>query len=118
MKKLLILDDNEDNLEMFALIFDDSDFETHCLDNSADLKEALSSFKPDIIILDIKLHDGDGIKICNELKRNSGTSHIAIILISAAYTKEKISTMVCEADLFIEKPFDIDELTAAVRRFV
>lgn len=64
---------------------------------------------PDIIILDIFLNQENGAEIAKELKSNSKTKHIPIIMISALPEGRKLAKE-AGADAFLAKPFDLKEL--------
>lgn len=64
---------------------------------------------PDLILLDIMLPDGNGETVCRELKGDTLTSHLPILLMSANRFKETY------ADDFINKPFDIETLLHKVQ---
>lgn len=64
----------------------------------------------DLYILDIRLPDGTGIDVCNDLKNNPETSHISVILMSAHAKVYEIDNY-CKANAFVTKPFDIATMT-------
>ena len=69
--------------------------------------------KPDLIILDLGLPDGDGIDFIRDLRQ---WSHIPIIVLSArSEESDKIAALDAGADDYLIKPFDLDELFARVR---
>ena len=76
--------------------------------------EIVASYNPDLILLDILLSDRLGTEICKELKE---TYSIPILLFSANTAKEKAYEE-CNADGFIEKPFDIKELVHTVKSHI
>ena len=110
MKKILLVDDNIENLELLKIVFELANFETIGINNSKSIDATISSFNPDLILMDIMLGQTNGMDVCNELKKSPKTNHIPIMLMSASnlFTKEKEAA--CLADSYIPKPFDIDEL--------
>ncbi|MEB6335894.1 two-component system response regulator KdpE [Serratia rhizosphaerae] len=69
--------------------------------------------KPDLIILDLGLPDGDGLSFIRDLRQ---WSSIPIIVLSARLAEEdKISALDAGADDYLSKPFGIGELLARVR---
>jgi CheY-like chemotaxis protein len=68
-------------------------------------------------VLDILLNQEDGLKIAREIKDDPKTSHIPIILISALPNVDKLAKDV-EADAYLAKPFDVQDLNEAVEKIL
>lgn len=69
--------------------------------------------KPDLVILDLGLPDGDGIDFIRDLRQ---WSHIAVIVLSArSDEQDKIAALDAGADDYLSKPFGIGELQARLR---
>lgn len=69
--------------------------------------------KPDLIILDLGLPDGDGLTYIRDLRQ---WSTVPLIVLSARYAEEdKIATLDAGADDYLSKPFGIGELLARIR---
>lgn len=102
---LLIADDNKEIRDyMKALLSDD-----YVIIEAADGNEALKmarTFHPDLVISDVMMPGIDGLELCTELKRNSATSQIPVIIVSAkALDEQKIEGYENGADSYITKPF-------------
>ncbi|MGZ3832520.1 MAG: response regulator, partial [Mucilaginibacter sp.] len=76
----------------------------------------LMDFAPEIILLDIRLSDGYGHLLCEELKSNPKTAQIPVILISAADNLAKIANDY-NADDFLSKPFSVNDLIQIVKKY-
>ena len=113
-KKILVIDDDEAILEVVAYILKDEGYNVQ-VSPGGDIIAHLQSYQPDLIILDVLLGSKNGVQICKEVKNNPLTSYIPIIMFSAHASGSKISQE-CGADAFIEKPFDIEVLTKAVKK--
>jgi two-component system KDP operon response regulator KdpE len=69
--------------------------------------------KPDLIILDLGLPDGDGVEFLRNLR---GWSKVSVIVLSARVSEnEKIEALDAGADDYLSKPFGVGELLARVR---
>lgn len=69
--------------------------------------------KPDLVILDLGLPDGDGQQFVRELR---GWSHIPVLILSArSMESDKINVLDAGADDYLTKPFSVGELLARVR---
>ncbi|MCZ6834407.1 MAG: diguanylate cyclase, partial [Planctomycetota bacterium] len=74
---------------------------------------------PEVILLEIKMPERDGFQLLSQLKSNSETSGIPVIVISGSCsTDEKIRCFDLGAMDFVTKPFDVSELRARVRSAV
>ena len=68
---------------------------------------------PDLFILDLMMPDGSGTEVCNQLKNEPATSGIPVMIISAHAKAEQV-TKACHADMFVSKPFDIDDVLVKI----
>ena len=69
--------------------------------------------RPDLIILDLGLPDGDGVEFLQEFR---GWSKVPVIVLSARVDEQdKIAALDCGADDYLTKPFGVGELLARVR---
>lgn len=116
-KKVLIVDDDIDILEVMNLLFEFSGYQTKTLPDAEYTYKFVDEFKPDAIILDVMLSGYDGREICRQLKSTDRTKKIPIIMISAHPDAAK-STKQAGADDFLAKPFDIHELMEKVDQLV
>ena len=81
MKKVLIIDDDEDISAMLFLLLR-SKFEVAVITKSEDIFHRIRSFEPDIILLDVFLTGYDGRVICKQLKFHPFSKHIPVIMVS------------------------------------
>ncbi len=117
MKKVLVIDDNKDILELVTLIFERHGFEIATIQKGDEAFSRITSFCPQIILLDVFLGGMDGRDLCNRLKANPSTAHIPVIMFSAHSSWDNV-IKVCNADSFIAKPFNINELVTKVTDFL
>ncbi len=113
-RKILIVDDDLDILEVIGLILESEGYEVELVSNGQQIFDHISQFNPDLIILDVMLGDMDGREICRNIKNSEGTLHIPIIMISATHNMAESIKKSCKPDDFIEKPFDIVNLITKV----
>ena len=113
---ILIVEDEQDIRELLAYNLEKEGYATV---QAADGKEGLElarSRKPDLILLDLMLPKMDGLAVCRELERDSGTVRIPIIMLTAkGETFDKVLGLELGADDYIVKPFDAKELVARVK---
>ena len=112
MKKVLVIDDDLDVLEVVKLILTSYGFEVRLHDTGLNVPEIVLDFQPDLILLDIRLPGKSGTEICKELKEQDCV--IPIILFSAHAMQTNFLDSF-GADAFIAKPFDVKNLVNTVK---
>lgn len=114
MSKLIqIIEDDEAIRDVIEYILQQSEFEVTVAANAREFKINLFNTLPDLILMDVRLPDGNGIQLCRKLKQSLDTRHIPVIIISAHASAEQ-SSKEAFADDFISKPFDLDDLLKRV----
>jgi two-component system phosphate regulon response regulator PhoB len=113
-KKIIVIEDNHDILDMIAYILEDEGYEVISSLNAKPLKD-IETHNPDLILMDDWLADGYGHELCKELKSNPSTCHIAVLLVSSVQNLKDVAQK-CGANGFIYKPFDIDHLITTVKK--
>jgi len=110
MKKILVVDDNEEILEVIELLLKLEGYNISGLMDVSHFSKRINEFKPDLILLDVMLGAFDGRDLCNLLKSDQSTLHIPVIMISASHNLKDSKGNACAPDDFIAKPFDVSNL--------
>jgi len=115
-KMIWIVDDDPGILEVTKIVVEDAGFLVKTFSSADALFQALSTRIPHLILLDILLAGVNGVEVCKKLKLNQKFAHIPVIMMSA---DPKVAEKHTEAgaDDFINKPFDIAELEACVKKY-
>jgi DNA-binding response OmpR family regulator len=116
MRRILVVDDDKDILEIIEFILQDSGYEVETLSDGHYLFDRIRDFNPDLLILDIMLGNMDGRELCRDVKTSIDTNRIPVIMISASHALADIHSPSGKPDDFISKPFDIDSLVNCVHR--
>lgn len=117
MKKILILDDNLDILQVIEAVLTYEHYEVMATETSKGFFSLVEKFRPHLILLDYRLADGDGGALCQQLKEHPQFKHIPVAMCSAyMHAGLDLQTFGCEA--LILKPFDLDELLSVARRLI
>lgn len=112
MIDLLLVEDNLEIAELICTLLRKDGFTIHYVDSGEKALEYLKNNVVKIVILDIMLPGIDGFTVCNLIRKELNTP---IIIISAKINKEdKINGLTLGADDDIEKPIDIDILSAKI----
>lgn len=81
------------------------------LEDGSSIFEAINAFRPDIILLDVMMPTRSGYEVCRELRNNSKTQDILIVLLTGLDSKEaRLEGFKSGADDFLIKPVDRSEL--------
>ena len=91
-------------------------FETMLVGTGAACLDAVRTFRPDLILLDLGLPDIDGTDVCREIRRDSA---VPIIVVSARTDEiDRVVVLEMGADDFVVKPFGMRELVARMKAVV
>lgn len=118
MKKIIVVDDDEEVLETIELVLEIGGYDVTPLANAEDIHETIQAINPDLIILDIVLGKIDGRTICEEIKVNAKTKHIPVLMMSGLYKTEQISRLATPPDDFMPKPFKMDVLLEKIEALI
>jgi len=116
LKHILVVDDSEMIRKMIISLLFQNGFSADEAETCEIASKKIKQRKPDLIILDVELPDIYGTDFCAQLKQNSETRYIPIILCTgtAKNTQDKIHGLDHGADDYILKPFDIREMISRV----
>ena len=115
MKKILVVDDDEDILEVVRYILTSHGFDVQTHSTGLDVPDIVMHYQPNLILLDVRLPGKLGTQVCKELKQIN--SHLPIILFSAHAVMSEVFA-ISHADAFVEKPFDIKNLIETINLHV
>jgi len=115
-KKILIVDDEEDILELVAYNLTREGYQTIIAASGEEALKKCRSESPDLILLDLMLPGIDGLEVMKALRENSTTEHIPTIMLTAKGEEADIVTgLELGADDYITKPFSPRVLLARAR---
>ena len=106
-------------------ILEDEQYQVHILQNGNDAFSHMKALLPDLLILDLKLGEISGQDVLKQLKEDSITAEIPVIVYTAAVLEAEDVAREIEDDpilyqrvYLIRKPFDLDHLLALVEQVV
>jgi len=113
MKKVLVVDDDSNIVEVLRLYFDKDGFAVISCMTGDRAFDTFMVAQPDIVILDLMLPGKDGYDICREIRKVSDTP--IIMLTARTDTLDKVVGLELGADDYVQKPFEPKELLARVK---
>ena len=117
--RVLVVDDILANVRLLEAKLTSEYFEVCTAMNGADALEAVGSFKPDIILLDVMMPGIDGIEVCRRIKSNPQTQHIPVIMVTALdQVEDRVRGLEAGADDFITKPVNDAALFCRLKSLV
>ena len=110
---VLLVEDEQSIAEPFANALDRSGFRTTVARHRRPRLRGWLSSRPDIVLLDLSLPDGDGRDICRQLR---GESDVPIIMVTASGSvTDRVVGLELGADDYMVKPFAVGEVVARIR---
>lgn len=114
-KKILVIDDDNDILEIMREALTFEGYEVNSLEKTDNIFPEIIQYQPDIVILDYLLNGVNGGELCHQIKINRHTTNIPVILMSAhPRVLQSLGDYGC--DLFIPKPFDLANLISSIQQ--
>jgi len=114
--KILVVDDNLNNVRLLTDILEDENFTVYTADNGAAVLAMVHKLKPDVILLDIMMPGLDGFEVCKLLKNDFDSKDIPVIMVTAKTEGIDIKkSLEMGAFDYIKKPIDEIEVIARVR---
>ena len=115
MKKILLVDDEEDILEFLKYNLEQENFEVLASTNGEDALKQISK-NPDLIVLDIMMPEIDGFELYELIKKNKESQDIPIIFLTAKSGEtDEIKGLNLGASDYIQKPISPKKLIARIK---
>ena len=114
-KSILVIDDEKVILESLKMFLTEKGYSVESAASAAEGRQKVEGLKPDVVILDIRLPDGNGLDLLKELRDRN--REMPVIMITAFHDMDStIKAIKHGATEYITKPIDADELERAVQR--
>jgi two-component system, OmpR family, response regulator len=112
--RILVVDDQPNIVDMVATVLRFHGFEVTTAASASQALAAAAAQRPDLVVLDVLLPDGNGLEVCRSL-RAQGDPVGVVFLTARDAPADKIAGLTFGGDDYLTKPFGIDELVARVR---
>jgi two-component system cell cycle response regulator DivK len=112
-----VVEDNEKNMKLFRDVLTAKGFTTFEATTGAAALEAAAEHLPDVVLMDIRLPDLDGVEALRKLRADARTASIPVLALTAqAMEGDRERFLAAGFGGYLSKPVDIVELVAAVKR--
>jgi two-component system cell cycle response regulator CtrA len=115
--RALVVEDDAVTAKLIRVAIEPDNFVVEATDTGEDALELSKLYDFDIIILDLRLPDMDGIEVVRRMRAAQVRAPV-LILSGIDDRQEKVRGLVCGADDYLTKPFDKGELTARLQAIV
>jgi CheY-like chemotaxis protein len=118
-KKILVADDEVDILKAVSFRLTKAGYEVLTAEDGGTAIEMVRNYKPELVILDLRMPVKDGLEVCKEIKSDDNLKKIPVIFLTAS-SGMRIEDKIKEynADGFILKPFEASDLIEKVKSLI
>ena len=115
-KKILIVEDEHDILQLIKLYLEKEGFRTVAAKTGTEGLQCAKQEKPDLVVLDLMLPEIDGLEVCKRLRSAPETAMLPIIMLTAkAEESDTVVGLELGADDYVTKPFSPKTLVARIK---
>ena len=115
---LLVVDDVPQNVRLLEAVLTSNGYSVVSASSGAEALEKTREALPDLVLLDIQMPDMNGYEVCRRLRADPETSFLPVVMITSSDSEVRLNALEAEADDFVMKPFDQQELLLRVRSLV
>src|SRR5437879_89627 len=114
-KKILIVEDNSDLLELLRLTLKSAGFSVATATNGIDALKKARSLSPDAVVLDLVLPELDGFAVCETLRKDQITASTSVIILTGLSSQfTRYAGLEAGADDYMMKPVGPDHLVSRI----
>ena len=118
-KVILVADDDAMNREIMEAFLSAENYEVALANNGTSALQKASAIQPDLIILDVKMPDMTGYEVCKQLRNDTNTRDIAIMMVTGFDAKEdREQALRAGANVFFPRPFEGEALITQVGKLL
>jgi len=118
-KKILIVDDEPKIIVPLELLIQQNNYDVMTAETGEKALDLISTWKPDLILLDIMLPGMDGYEVCQKIRHEKEFNQTRIVFLSAmARSIDVAKGMGLAADDYITKPFATDFVVSKIKELL
>jgi response regulator RpfG family c-di-GMP phosphodiesterase len=114
--RILLVDDDANLRMLLRTTFEVFDIDVEETENAAAAEQAIRSFRPDVLVLDVRMPGMDGLEFCRLVKADPANDGLGVVLLTGSEGGRQEAARSVGADVFLRKPFSPLELLATVER--
>ncbi len=119
MKRILVVEDNEDNLYLIRFVLEENGFEVIVARDGSDGVEKAIKEKPDLIIMDIQLPGIDGLETARRIRESEADGNVPIVaLTSYAMTGDREKALNAGCTGYLEKPINLETFMDSIEKYL
>ncbi len=119
MKRILVVEDNEDNIRLVRFMLEKSGYEVIEARDGAEGVALAVKEKPDLVIMDLQLPDIDGLEATKRIRASEADREIPIVaLTSFAMAGDRERALAAGCTGYIEKPINPDTFIAEIEKYL
>lgn len=125
-KKVLVVDDDQDVRSFVVTVLEENGYDPIVARDGVEGMELIASESPDLVILDVLMPRGSGIRLYHKLKTEEAYKDLPVIMFTGIALRSFLKSQraldkfdggqVPEPDIYLEKPVEPEELAAAVEK--
>ncbi len=118
-KKILIVEDNSELLELMRLALKQAGFRTATASNGVDALRAARDLAPDVVVLDLVLPELDGFAVCERLRKDACTASVPIIVLTGLSSEfARLASLEAGANEYVTKPVSPEALVSTIKQLL
>ena len=111
----MVIDDEQDILDCINLVLSSEGYEVKTLLSPGNLFQQIRRFKPDLITLDIRLYNQNGLEVCKIITSNPDTMRIPVVMISSDQSIYGAVDDYGATDIIL-KPFSVETFLGTINK--
>jgi two-component system alkaline phosphatase synthesis response regulator PhoP/two-component system response regulator VicR len=118
-RRVLVVDDDAPTVALIRIALERAGFTVASASNGAECLLAVDRQRPDLLILDVLMPIMDGFQTLRVLRETPASRHLPVLILTCRREDEDVlEGWQSGADLYLTKPFEIEELATAVKRML
>jgi two-component system, cell cycle response regulator DivK len=118
-KRILIVEDQEDNRRILRDLLTSADYEIMEAENGEEALIVAAKQRPDLILMDIQLPIINGYEATRRIKADPTFTHVPVIAVTShSLSGAKAMAQAARCDDFVPKPFSPRQLLAKIRQLL
>ncbi len=117
--RILVADDEEKNRRLLRDILEAQGHQVTLAEDGQEALDKAVADPPDVVLLDVMMPKMDGNEVCHQLRQDSRTAHLPILMVTALHDRaDRLKGIQAGANDFLTKPIDPEEIRLRVRNAV